>query len=308
MAIYQSRDAKLSVVREAPFAREREMQCLVEAHMDALLGLQFVRSEFSIGDFRIDSLVYDHSSNAFAIVEYKKDKNFSVIDQGYAYLSTMLNNKADFILEYNEVMQHSLQRSEVDWSQSRVIFVAPSFTSYQRQAINFQDMPIELWELKRFENDFISFNKIKSDGARESIQTLSSETVESPIKEVNKEITVVTEAQHLAGKPEPILDLYRRLKEHIMSLGDVELKSTKLWLGFRTTRNFVDIHLQNSALKMWLNMPAGTLNDPLNLARDVSNVGHWGNGSYELKIVNDERFSYLFDLIEQSYNYQLRVG
>lgn len=308
MAIYDAQESKLLVVREKPFAREREMQHLVEAHLETLLGLQFVRSEFSIGDFRIDSLVFDRSSNAFAIVEYKRDKNFSVVDQGYAYLSTMLNNKADFILEYNEVMQHSLQRSKVDWSQSRVIFIAPSFTSYQRQAINFQDMPIELWELKRYENDLISFNKIKSDGARESIQTLSSEAIESPIKEVSKEITVVTEAQHLAGKPEQILDLYRRLKEHVMGLGDVELKPTKLWLGFRTTRNFVDIHLQNSALKMWLNMPAGVLNDPLGVARDVSSVGHWGNGSYEIRIVDDKHVSYIFDLIEQSYNYQLRAG
>ncbi len=284
------------------------MQNLVEAHVEMMLGLQLVRSEFIIGDFRIDSLVYDCSAKVFAIIEYKGDKNFSVIDQGYAYLSTMLNNKADFILEYNEVMQSPLQRSTVDWSQSRVIFIAPSFTSYQRQAINFQDMPIELWELKKFEKGLVSFNKIKSDGARESIQTLSSESAELPIKEVNKEIKVVTEAQHLEGKPEHILDLYQRLKEQIMALGDVELKPTKLWLGFRTTRNFVDIHLQNSALKMWLNMPAGELNDPLNIARDVSNVGHWDNGSYEIRVVDDERLAYLYDLITQSYNYQLRVS
>lgn len=276
--------------------------------MDTMLNLQFVCSEFSVGNFRIDSLVFDPSTKAFAIVEYKKDKNFSVVDQGYAYLSTMLNNKADFILEYNEVMQHSLQRSSVDWSQSRVIFVAPSFTPYQRQAINFQDMPIELWELKRYENGLVSFNKVKSDGASESIQTLSSESVDSSIKEVSKEIKVFTEAQHLEGKPEHIIDLYRRLKEHIMALGDVELKPTELWIGFKTTRNFVDVHLQNSALKLWLNVPAGELTDPLNVARDVSNVGHWGNGSYEIRVVDDERFSYLYDLIEQSYTYQLKEG
>ena len=308
MAIYYSKENNFFTIREVPFARERDMQNLVEAHVETMLGLQLVCSEFVVGDFRIDSLVYDCSAKAFAIIEYKRDKNFSVIDQGYAYLSTMLNNKADFILEYNEVMQSPLQRSAVDWSQSRVIFIAPSFTAYQRQAINFQDMPIELWELKKFEKGLVSFNKIKSDGARESIQTLSSESVESPIKEVNKEIKVVTEAQHLEGKPEHILDLYQRLKEQIMALGDVELKPTKLWLGFRTTRNFVDIHLQNSALKMWLNMPAGELNDTLKVARDVSNLGHWGNGSYEIRVVDDERLAYLYDLINQSYNYQLKVG
>jgi hypothetical protein len=41
-------------------------------------------------------------SGAFVIIEYKKDRNFSVVDQGVAYLNLMPNNKADFILEYNE--------------------------------------------------------------------------------------------------------------------------------------------------------------------------------------------------------------
>jgi predicted transport protein len=27
-----------------------------------------------------------------------------------------------------------------------------------------------------------------------------------------------------------------------------------------------------------------TLNDPKKIARDVSNMGHWGNGDYEIKI------------------------
>lgn len=60
-------------------------------------------------------------NKAFVIIEYKQDKNFSVVDQGYAYLSAMLNNKADFILEYNEARNEPLKRSSVDWSQSRII-------------------------------------------------------------------------------------------------------------------------------------------------------------------------------------------
>jgi hypothetical protein len=91
-------------------------------------------------------MAYDNETNSFVIIEYKRDKNFSVIDQGYAYLSLMLNNKADFILEYNENQEKTLKRKDVDWSQSRVVFISPSFTSYQKEAINFKDLPIELWE------------------------------------------------------------------------------------------------------------------------------------------------------------------
>jgi hypothetical protein len=55
----------------------------------------------------------------------------------------LLNNKADFILLYNETGEKKTL-NEVDWSQSRVIFISPSFTTYQRKAIEFRDLPIEL--------------------------------------------------------------------------------------------------------------------------------------------------------------------
>jgi hypothetical protein len=74
---------------------------------------------------------FDDESKAFVIIEYKKDRNFSVVDQGMSYLNLMLNNKADFILEYNESFHSSpnLKREGVDWSQSRIIFISPEFTA-----------------------------------------------------------------------------------------------------------------------------------------------------------------------------------
>jgi hypothetical protein len=73
----------------------------------------------------------------------------------------MLNNKADFILEYNESQNQSLKRTDIDWTQSKVIFVSPLFTTYQREAINFKDLPIELWEVKKFENNTFSFEQVQ---------------------------------------------------------------------------------------------------------------------------------------------------
>jgi hypothetical protein len=63
---------------------------------------------------RIDTLAFDPESRAFIIIEYKRDRNFSVIDQGMAYLNLMLNNKTDFILEYNErITTPSLKREDI---------------------------------------------------------------------------------------------------------------------------------------------------------------------------------------------------
>ena len=88
---------------------------------------------------RIDTLAFDNESCAFVIIVYKKDRNFSVIDQGVAYLNLMHNHKADFILEYNDVFsKQPLKREDVDWSQSRIIFIAPEFTKYQHYALGYK--------------------------------------------------------------------------------------------------------------------------------------------------------------------------
>jgi hypothetical protein len=85
------------------------------------------------------------------------------VDQGVAYLNLMLNNKADFILEYNESFSSQpLKRENVDWSQSRITFVAPEFTRYQQYAIGFKDLGIQLWEVHKYSNGFLVFNEAKS--------------------------------------------------------------------------------------------------------------------------------------------------
>jgi hypothetical protein len=134
---------------------------LVEENVTELFGLQFVSSEFSVSDFRLDSLCFDEENNSFVVIEYKRGSNYSVIDQGYSYLSVMLNNKADFILEYNERMSAQLKRSDINWSGSRVIFISPAFNQYQKNSVNFKDVPFELWEIKRFQGNLLTFEQHK---------------------------------------------------------------------------------------------------------------------------------------------------
>lgn len=290
---------KLDPIKEKPFKLERDIQDLTEQNLYSVFRLNFIRSEFSINKFRIDSIAFDKETNSFVIIEYKRDKNFSVIDQGYAYLSLMLNNKADFILEYNENQEKTLKRKDIDWSQSRVIFISPSFTAYQKEAINFKDLPIELWEIKRFENNTVSYQQIQKLEAQESIKTISRNDV--TIEKVTKEIKVYNEQEHLEKGNEEIKELYKKFKESILNLGDIETKPKKLYIAFVSGSNVVDIHIQKKTFKIWINMQKGELDDPKNLMRDVSSTGHWGNGDYELQINSDENLEYILSLIRQSY-------
>ena len=100
MDLYSIKGNKLSNVELKSFKKEREIQNLVEENTEILFDIDFVSSEFKIGEFRIDTLCFDNETNSFVIIEYKKGSSYSVIDQGYSYLSKMLNNKDSFILEY----------------------------------------------------------------------------------------------------------------------------------------------------------------------------------------------------------------
>lgn len=136
MALFKNTASKLDSIKENPFKLEKDIQSLFERNLLQIMGLEMVKSEFSIKNKRIDSLGFDPQTKSFVIIEYKRDKNSSVVDQGFTYLNLMLQNKADFILEYNEGLKKTLKRDDVDWSQTRVAFVSQGFTENQREATN----------------------------------------------------------------------------------------------------------------------------------------------------------------------------
>lgn len=303
MSTYKICNEQLTLIKEKLFKLEKEIQNIVEKNLHTLLGLEFIKTEFSLNTFRIDSLAFDSEKKSFVIIEYKRDKNFSVIDQGYAYLSLMLNNKADFILEYNESKSESLKRTDVDWSQSKVLFVSPNFTTYQKEAINFKDLPIELWEIKRFTNDTLSFEQIVNRSSKESIKTVSNNET---ITTVSKEIKVYSEQDHLENIEDDFLSIYAEIKEFLLSFGeDVTIYPKKKTIGFKIGgKVFCDIVMQNKGIRLFLNAKKGTLKDPEGITRDVSEVGHWGNGDYEVHfpLKNDTEIDYVFNLLRQTIN------
>lgn len=99
---------------------------------------------------------------AFVIIEYNKDRNFFVIDQGVSYLNLMHNNKADFFLEHNKRSTHQLKRKDVDWSQSPIIFFSSALMKNQQYPRGLKDLGIELWEVHKYTNSLIGFDEMKT--------------------------------------------------------------------------------------------------------------------------------------------------
>ncbi|WP_114819216.1 DUF5655 domain-containing protein [Chryseobacterium sp. KLBC 52] len=301
MQLFKNNQQVFSILKEIPFRLEKDIQNFFESNLQTLSNLKFIKSEFTIKANRIDTLAYDSENNSFVIIEYKKDRHFSVVDQGVSYLNLMLEYKADFIVEYNESQNETIKRADIDWSQSKVVFVSPAFTDFQKQASNFKDLPIELWEIKQYENDIILINPIKKSKAAPNIREVKSEQ-DSVINKVTKQVTVYTEELYLSGKNDSVIELYESYKQAILNLSsELEVHPKKWYIAFKTKTNVIDIEVQANSLKMWINLKKGQLDDPKNIMRDVSDLkGHNGNGDYEIIVKDTENLEYIMSLIKQA--------
>ena len=67
------------------------------------------------------------------------------------------------------------------------------------------------------------------------------------------------------------------------------------------SRNILSIEKQSTAIKITINAKKGTLKDTQDLLRDVSQIGHWGNGDYQIKLKDQIYFVDVLDLIKQIY-------
>jgi len=308
MKLFKTNHGYLHKIQQDSFKLEKDIQELVEKNTETLFDLEFVKSEFSVDSFRLDTLCYDQEKQSFTIIEYKKDKNFSVIDQGYTYLSLLLNNKAEFILEYNESKKKRLRRDDIDWSQSRVVFVSPRFTNYQKHSVNFKDVPFELWEIHKYKNDTIGLTKHEAD-SDVRIDSTSSGKSDSVMESVSKEVKVYDEEYHLSknkNRPAEIAELYYKIKDRILDLGDdIEMKYLAQTIQFKLEKSFVDLIIYNSGVIAIINMKKGELDDPRNETRDLSEKGHWGNGDYKYKFIPGKELEYGIYLIKQSYEDKL---
>ena len=292
----------LDPLRETKIDLEKDLQSVTEQNLELVFGLKFISTEFSLHEFRIDTLAFDEETKSFVIIEYKRDRSFSVIDQGFAYLALMLNNKADFILEYNEKMKDNLKREDIDWTQSRVLFLANSFTAYQRNAVNFKDLPIELWEVKKFDNNTILYNQFESAVARESLNTITNNET---IKKVSVEVKKYSTEDHFPEGREHVRELFDALSERILSLDSRIVENPKkVFIGFKIGhKNIVGVRVQNAKIIIdFMRTQPQDINDPEKKLKYIENsVKYYNQHMSSADIKDYDDVGYIMSLIKQVY-------
>lgn len=303
MALFKNQSGKLRRLKEERFKLEKDLQVLTENNIEEIFGLKFVSTEFALDNLRIDTLAFDEEAKAFIIIEYKRDKSFSVVDQGFSYLSLMLNNKAEFILEFNERMNKNLGRDDVDWSQSRVVFVAHSYTVHQRNSINFKDLPIELWEARKYETGDVLFNQVKASNARESIKAIQGG---EGTEKVKREIKTYNYTDYFRNSGwDKSLELADRLTERLSERYEVEFKFTKSHISVQPieNKNLITIKPQKNRLEIGLlRTKASEFDDPKNRVTDLENSFKYYNQYISrFYVESEEDVEYAMFLIEQVY-------
>jgi len=302
--LYRADGGKISAVKEDGFRKEKDLQTFVEQHLDELLKLKFLATEFwADNDYRLDTAAYDPEANAFVVIEDKNLANHSLVDQGFAYLNAMLGRKEKWVLLYNQVMKENRNVDEFDWSQSRVVFISPIFTKYQKDATKFADMPFELYELKKYRDIYLWNNVTEKIRETSVIKTASNSPAE---KKTLDELKVYTESDCFTADT-GLRDKYEELRDSILSLPETSMKISKSQIGFYTnqeriaTISPINPGPKTTSFKLDLNNNRQPFIDPYKMIKDITG-NEWGKLTGEVKIDEKSDIDVVMHLVKQCHD------
>jgi predicted transport protein len=289
MPLFQIDKNKLTPIAQSSFLAEKELQGLIEGNLSTVFKCRLVASEFSTGAQhagRIDTLALSEDGNP-VIIEYKKVESSELINQSLYYLAWISDHRGD----YEVAVQKRLGvDTEVDWSDVRVICIAPSFKKFDLHAVQMMGANIELWTYRLFTNHSVYFEEILQRSY--AAPSTHVESQKNPVMVAAGKKAAVTRAtasysfeQHLEGKSEQIRGLATAMQEYILKLDPaIEETPKKRYVAYRTSQNIACVELQKQKINLFLKLDPKLVEDPAHITRDVTDVGHFGTGDLQIEI------------------------
>ncbi|WP_367695164.1 GmrSD restriction endonuclease domain-containing protein, partial [Helicobacter pylori] len=153
----------------------------------------------------------------------------------------------------------------------------------EKRANDLADWALKIWTYPKLDAETLEKYKPKKDKKEKKVYDLSSYKFGSHSRE-----------------------LFDILSKEIKALDErVTEKFNQEYISYMFDKNFVDIVVQTKDLKLYLNMLFNELQDEKNLARDMTNKGHLGNGDIEVKLETKEDIPYCLGLIKQALEKQM---
>ncbi len=306
MAIFEIKEKKVRRIKPTEFKLEKDLQNLVEKNLETFFNCRFVATEFSTGSIhsgRIDTLAISEDNNP-VIIEYKKVASSELINQSLYYLHWITDHKGDFQIAVNKSLKDNI---EIDWSEIRVICIAPEFKKYDLHAVQVMGSNIELWQYKIYENGIISLEEIFRKSGDRNHPTNDTNGKNPIMVEAGKKAALTRKSatytieEHIRKVNKELIDLLNEIREYIVNLdSSIEETPKKYYIAYKTTQNFVCIEAQKRKIVLFLKLNPDEIEKLPKQARDVRNIGHFGTGDFELTIKNYKDFEETKELINES--------
>ncbi|CAJ4297889.1 Uncharacterized conserved protein [Burkholderia pseudomallei] len=283
---------------------EKQLQGLIEANMPIFLGVRFLASEYATGKThkgRIDSLGLDENGCP-VIIEYKRQSNENVINQGLFYLDWLLDHQAEFRWLVMETLGKDVAE-QIEWAGTRLLCIAADFTRYDQHAVQQIPRNIELIRYKLFGDDLLLLELVNAQSVPDATAVKSAPAdmtaePESP-KPGGKDRSL---DEQLALASTEIRDLYAQTTSYLTALGDdVHEKRLKLYTAFRRLKNFACVIAYPNRLLVMVKLDPVSVTLEDGFSRDVSEIGHWGTGDVELTLRTLADLERAKPLLERSY-------
>ncbi len=153
----------------------------------------------------------------------------------------------------------------------------------KKRANDLADLALKIWTYPNLNAETLEKYKPKKDKKEKKVYDLSSYKFGSHSRE-----------------------LFDILSKGIKALDEKIVENfNQDYISYKFSKNFVDIVVQIKDLKLYLNMKFNELQDEKNLARDMTNKGHLGNGDIEVKLETKENIPYCLGLIKQALEKQM---
>ncbi len=283
MPLFSIAGTTLSAVDQTNFSVEKDLQRLIETNLETIFGCRFVSSEFPTGAQhagRIDTLALSEDDNP-VIVEYKKVEASDLINQSLFYLSWIQDHRGDFEIAAQKQLG---TEAIVDWSDIRVICLAPNYKKYDLHAVQVMGANLELWTYRLFANGSLYLEEV----FQKSVTTTSSASGKGltvgQTAAISKKTSYTIE-QHFEGKPTLVQELARSIQDFLLALdSSMEEVPKKFYVAYKISQNIVCMEIQKQRVLLFAKLDPKTVEPLAGITRDVSDIGHYGTGDLELSV------------------------
>ena len=108
--------------------------------------------------------------------------------------------------------------------------------------------------------------------------------------------------QHFEGKPARMQNLARSVQEFLLGLDpSMEEAPKKYYVAYTISQNIACMEIQKQRVLFYVKLDPKTVEAPKKIARDVTNIGHYGTGALELSVRTSQDLELVKPLLEQAY-------